>query len=118
MNHSSAEHPRSKFRVSRSSLLRKRQDSEGPLRVNLVFVAGGKAPRRVAVSAYPTVPSPGKGYKNLSDDEVCDRLRRWGFAIDQQMQVPPTDLTVNASNPIPMAGGLSDLEELLDNAVP
>ena len=118
MNRSSADDPISKFRVSRGSLRRKWPDAETPLRVDLVFIAGGKAPRYVAVSVFPQVSLPGKGEYILRNDEVCDRLQQWGFAIDEEMQVPAPDKTVNTGNLISMAGGLSDLVELLANAVP
>ena len=50
-------------------------------------------------------PEPGNDWKILSDDEVCDWLRQWGFAIDGGTEVPQPDQTVNEANPIPMFGG-------------
>ena len=118
MNRSSADDPMSKFRVSRWSLCRKPPDEETSLRVDLVFVTGRKAPRSVAVSVFPQVSLPGKGLYTLRNDEICDWLQQWGFSIDEQMQIPRPNQTVNAGHPIPMAGGRSDLAELLTNAVP
>ena len=118
MNHSSAKALKAKFKVSRASARRVGPSEQAALRVDLVFVANGNASRGVAVSVSPMVPDPGNGYKILSDDEICDWLQQWGFAIDEETQVPPPDRTVNAADPISISRGLSDLVELLSEAVP
>lgn len=114
MNHSTADALIAKFKVSRASVHRRVYPSpDVTVRVDLAFVASGNRPRHVAVSVNPIVPNPGNGYKILSDDEVCDWLQKWGFAIDEETLIPQPNQTVNAAHPIPMFGGLSDLVELL-----
>ena len=54
----------------------------------------------------------------LSVHETCVRLRKWGFAIDEETDLPQPDQTVNGANPIPVAGGRSDLMVLLPETVP
>lgn len=102
----------SQLKVSRRSLLRT-MDAHTTVRIDLVFVANGKAPQSVAVSVSPMVPEPGAGYKILDDREICDCLQRWGFAIDEEMEGPKPTRTVNAAQPIPIFGGRPALMELL-----
>ena len=117
MKHLSAEELKAKFKVSRASVRRRVwPNSQTDVRVDFVFVASGNAPRYVAVSVSPMAPEPGNGWKILSDDEVCDWLRQWGFAIDGGTEVPQPDQTVNEANPIPMFGGLPALRALLAQA--
>ena len=114
LNPSFAKALKAKYKVSRASLCRQTFPSPGvAVRVDLAFVASGDSPRWVAVSVDPMVPNPGNGYKILSDDEICAWLQEWGFSIDWETHVPQPDGTVNAANPIPMFGGLSNLMELL-----
>ncbi len=114
MNPSSTKALKAMFKVLRVSVRRREYLAQGVVaRVDLAFVRSGNSARCVAVSVDPMVPNPGNGYKILSDDEICDWLQKWGFAIDEETQVPLPDGTVNAANPIPMFGGLSDLVELL-----
>ena len=117
MKHLSAEELTSQFKVSRASVRRRVwPNSQTDVGVDIVFVASGNGPRYVAVSVSPMAPEPGNGWKILSDDEVCDWLRQWGFTIDDGTEVPQPDQTVNGANPIPIFGGLPDLMALLAQA--
>ena len=54
-------------------------------RVDLVFVANGKVPESVAVSASSMVPEPRADNKILDNDgATCDPLQRWGIAIEEE----------------------------------
>ena len=117
MNRSSSEDPKFMFKVARTSVRRRIWPESGiPALVDLVFVASGNAPRCVAVTVEPMVPGP-NGNKILRDDEICNWLQHWGFAIDAETQVPQPERTVNAASPIPMFGGRLDLVGLLAGVV-
>ena len=73
---------------------------------------------RLTGNTEAKVPNPSNGYKIPSDHEICDWLQKWELAIDEETQVPPPDRTVNAADPISISRGLSDLVELLSEAVP
>lgn len=105
------------FKVARASVRRRIWPETGiPALVDLVFVVHGNASRCLAVTVNPMVPDP-NGNKILRDDEICDRLQHWGFAIDSETQVLQFERTVNEARPIPMFGGRLDMVELLAGAV-
>ncbi len=73
MKHLSDEELKSRFKVSRRSV-RRTMDPHTTVRLDLAFLADGKAPQGVAVSVSPMVPDLGAGYRLLDDGEVCDWL--------------------------------------------
>ena len=106
------------FNVSRTSVRRQVcRSPEATARVDPAFVPSGP-PRCVAVSVDPMVPNSGNGSRVLSIRATCAWLQTWGFAIDEETDLPQPDQTVNGANPIPMAGGRSDRMDLLPETVP
>lgn len=90
---------------------------EATARVDLAFVPSGP-PRCVALPVDSMVPNRGYGSRVLSVHETCVWLQEWGFAIDEETDLPQPDQTVNGANPISVAGGRSDLMDLLPETVP
>ena len=82
-------------------------------RVDLVFVANGKGPESVAVSASLMVSEPCADNNILDDGATCDPLQQWGFAIEEETEVSKPTRTVNSTQPVPMLAGTPASMELL-----